>query len=299
MNIRAKIFGGPSAAKEEPLLQEKRGNPAKSDSLESIKVARETSRSSNSRIETRHRLMNERAALTHNGTRHEVEVINLSGGGAMIGCDFELGLWDEAYLHFGDNGSLECAVRWKRGSRVGLEFAHETRLDCSGGTQADLLREVVTRNFPEIEFNVVPQPAATDRDQPEQRIARRHPFIWSAVLHHDYQSTTVRLRNISETGAMIQGDFALLVGNQLLFDLGDSGSVFATVAWTFGDQAGLRFEEPYDLALLARSRPDVAEAEKNVPTYLNRNEDSSPWDEHWDRLSLGELRDELEGYLKR
>lgn len=298
MNIRAKIFGGPDAAKEEPLLQTKRGNPAKSDSLESIKVSREAQRSANSRLEARHRLINERAELTHNGARHEVEVINLSGGGAMIGCDFELNLWDEAHLHFGDNGSLECAVRWKRGNRVGLEFAHETRLDCSAGTQANLLREVVTRNFPEIEFNVVEQ-ATPEKDDDEQRIARRHPFIWSAVIHHDYQSTDVRLRNISETGAMIQGEFALLVGNQLLFDLGESGSIFATVAWTFADQAGLKFEKPYDLAQLARSRPDLAAAQKNIPTYLNRDEESSPWDEHWNRLSLGELRDELEGYLKR
>jgi hypothetical protein len=298
MNIRAKIFGGPNAAEEEPLLQTKRGSPAKSDSLESIKVSREAQRSSNGRLEARHRLINERAELTHNGTRHEVEVINLSGGGAMIACAFDLGLWDEAHLHLGENDSIECAVRWKRGNRVGLEFAHETRLDCSAGTQATLLREVVTRNFPEIEFNVVEQ-TTSDRDEAEQRVARRHPFIWSAVIHHDYQSTNVRLRNISETGAMIQGEFALRVGNQLLFDLGDSGSVFATVAWTFGDQAGLKFDELYDLANLARSRPELAAAQRNVPTHLNRQGDSSPWDEHWNRLSLGELREELEGYLKR
>ena len=72
MNIRAKIFGGPNAAKEEPLLQTKRGNPAKSDSLESIKVSREAQRSANSRLEARHRLINERAELTHDGMRHEV-----------------------------------------------------------------------------------------------------------------------------------------------------------------------------------------------------------------------------------
>jgi hypothetical protein len=299
MNIRAKIFGGADGAVEEPLVQAKRPTAvAKSDSLENVNVVREEQRSSNSRLEARHRLINERAELTHNGRKHEVEVINLSGGGAMISCDFELGLWDEAHLHFGDNGSLECAVRWKRGNRVGLEFAHETRLDCSAGTQANLLRDVVTRNFPEIEFNIVAD-ATPERDEAEKRIAQRHPFIWSAVLHHDYQSTNVRLRNISETGAMIQGDFALVVGNQLLFDLGESGSIFATVAWTFGDQAGLKFDEPYDLAQLARSRPDVAEAQRNVPTYSNRQEEGSPWDEHWNRLSLGEIRDELEGYLKR
>ncbi len=28
--------------------------------------------------------------------------------------------------------------------------------------------------------------------------------IWSGLLHHDYQSTPIRVRNISTTGAMIE-----------------------------------------------------------------------------------------------
>lgn len=298
MNIRAKIFGGPNEGAGESILRTKQKSGAVSDSLESIAVAREARRTANSRFESRHRLANESAQLSHRGKRREVEIINLSGGGAMINRSFDPGLWDEVHLHLGDEDSLECAVCWIRDDRLGLEFAHETRLDCSPGKQADLLREVVIRNFPDIEFNP-PEDVPPATNEPEQRLTHRHPFIWSASLHFDHESTPVRLRNISETGAMIQGEFALPIGGQPLLDFGEAGSAFGTVAWTFGDQAGLKFDQPYDLSLLARSRPAVAEAERNVPSYVDCEQKGEPWAEHWDRLSPSDLKAELEGFLKR
>lgn len=297
MNIRTRIFGGATAA-DEPLLPAKKRKGAKSDTLQSVSVAREESRTSNTRYETRHRLTEEQAHVTCSGEDHVVRLINISGGGAMVAADFEAALWDRVDLHLGEHGSIECAVRWIRDDRLGLEFAHETRLDCSASDQAKLLREVVTRNFPEIEFDV-PE-TRTEHHGPESRVARRHPLIWSAVLHHDYQSSTVRLRNISEIGAMIQCDSLLHIGSEPLLDFGDAGSLFATVMWAVGDQAGLRFTSPFDLSQLARSRPEVAPARWNGPAYLNGADiESSPWASEWNRMSLGELRDELEGFLKR
>src|SRR4051812_13556662 len=83
MNIRAKIYGGASAA-EEPLLKGKKPRGAKADTLHSVAVSREARRASNGRAEDRHRLTGEKANLTHNGVDLEVELINLSGGGAMV-----------------------------------------------------------------------------------------------------------------------------------------------------------------------------------------------------------------------
>src|SRR6185312_4754020 len=97
---------------------------------------------------------------------------NLSGGGAMLACGFELKLWDRLQLHLGENGTIDCAVRWLKGDRVGLEVAHETRLDCSADEQAVLLREVIARSFPEVEFEVSPEAAPADYG--EQRGGRRH-----------------------------------------------------------------------------------------------------------------------------
>jgi len=58
----------------------------------------------------------------------------------MIAAAFEPNVWDKLELHLGENGTIECAVRWVKGGRMGLEFAHETQLDCSAEEQAILFR---------------------------------------------------------------------------------------------------------------------------------------------------------------
>src|SRR3954454_23699552 len=111
MNIRAKIFDG---AAEEPLLKAKRPAGSKFDELHSVAVARECRHRSDSRGEVRHRLIGEHARVTYNGATYYAEVINLSGGGAMIEAPIDPMLWDRIYLHLGEHGDIECAVCWIR-----------------------------------------------------------------------------------------------------------------------------------------------------------------------------------------
>ena len=297
MNIRAKIFGGKDEAEPSPLVSAKKPRGAKADALHSIAVSREESRRGDTRDGDRHRLPHEQVRVSHDGASHEVQLINLSGGGAMVEGDFAPKLWDRVDLHLGDDGVIECAVRWLRDDRVGLEFAHETRIECSADEQASLLRETINRSFPDIEFEVSgdgPAPAP-NTDAEEGRRERRHPLIWSGVVHHDYQSTPVRLRNISCTGALIECEEPLRVDAEPLLDLGEAGTIFATVTWRVGDQAGLKFHQAFDLAQLSRSKPQVAPSKWNAPAYLNSEPAA---DTPWGRMSLGELREELEGYMK-
>ena len=157
---------------------------------------------------------------------------------------------------------------------------------------------MIARSFPDIEFDV-PDQQPVVQEASEQRTGRRHPLIWLGELHHDYQSTQVRIRNISPTGAMIECKAMLHAGSEPLLDLGNSGSMFATVMWAVGDHAGLRFNQPFDLAQLARSRPEVAPDRWTGPNFINPQEQGdSPWAEQWGRMSVGELKRELEGYLK-
>jgi hypothetical protein len=301
MNIRAKVYGGGAA--EEPLLKAKTPKGAKSDELHSIAVAREARQRSDSRGEDRHRLIDEHARITHEGRVHKVELINLSGGGAMIAGAFEPLMWDRVHLHLGEHGDIECAVRWIREGRVGLEFAHETRLDWSANEVASVLRDVIARSFPDVEFSDsgVPEPPLA-AGQEEVRAAPRHPLIWTGVLHHDYQSSPVRVRNISETGAMLESATPIRVGAQPLLELSEAASVSATVVWAIGDQVGLNFHSPFDMSLLADSRPSVAPVSWTPPPYLEKvaADVAESWeDNHWGRLTLFELRNELEGFLKR
>ena len=301
MNIRSKIFGAKDAASEPPLVVEaKTPRGAKTDTLQSVPVSREESRRSDTRGDDRHRLSGEQVQLTHDGRTYEVELINLSGGGAMVAGTFEPMLWDRVDLHLGDDGRIECAVRWLKGGRVGLEFAHETRLECSVDEQAVLLREVIIRSFPDLEFEARETAAETIEPETEHRRERRHPLIWSGTLHHDYQSTPVRLRNISSTGALVECAALLRAGSEPLLDLGGAGTVDTTVSWVVGDQVGLKFRQPFDMTQLARSRPDVAPRSWTQPDHLaSARPADSPWAEEWGRMSLGELRDELEGFIKR
>lgn len=294
MNIRANIFGG-ERSPEERILQPKKRKGMGTDSLDKL-IEREDSRSNHSRFEDRHRLLDETVQLKRGRTTYDVQLINVSGGGAMVSGEAKLALWDKVELHLGEDGTVECAVRWVRGDRFGLEFAQETRIDCGADEQAAVLREVIRRSFPNVEFEADKQPEP-ETSGPEGRGQRRHPLVWSGLLHHDYQSTPVRLRNISTTGTQIECPETLTVGSEPLLELGPDLSVSATVAWVIGDQAGLRFNAPFDLRDLARSRPQVAGSDWQPPAYLEGAERGS--DDHWNRMSLGQLRQELEGFLKR
>ncbi|MGE5563960.1 MAG: PilZ domain-containing protein [Bacillota bacterium] len=330
MNIRAQIFG--SSRPEEPIFRDKRPKGAKADSLHSVSVSREESRRGNSRTEDRHRLSEESVTVTHAGASHEAQLINVSGGGAMIRGALDVKLWDKVELRLGEDGTIDCAVRWIRGDRIGLEFAHETRLDCSSDEMANVLRDVITRSFPDARFEAAdedhadPEPAAEDDPLPERRSgerraadrrvrsargkpgehrrATRHPLIWSGTLHLDDQSTTVRVRNISSTGAMIECREPLAPGAEPVLQLNDEAALGATVQWVVGSQVGLKFHRPFDMQLLGRSKPEVAAAPTRWlrPAYLdtsNNEDESDPWDPRWQRLTMREINLELEGFLKR
>ena len=302
-SIRSQIFGGEKPERRS-LIGSKRPRGAKADALHSIAVARSEKRTSDTRAADRHRLADETVRLTHGDRTLEAQLVNLSGGGAMISADFELMLWDRVDLHVGENGTVECAVRWIRDGRIGLEFAHETRIDCSPTERDALLNAVLARSFP----NVVVECAAAAQaagDDPEsggahRRTDARHPLIWSGLIQFNHDSTPVRLRNISPKGTLIDCGIPLPVGAPLLLDLGEDVTIFGKVAWSIGDQAGLTFDLQFDLGQLAKAKPEVAPTRWKPPAYLSdETETGSAWDDKWGRLSLNELQDSLEGYLKR
>lgn len=301
-SIRSQIFGGEQLERRS-LIGSKRPRGAKADALQSVAIAREEKRTNDTRNADRHRLVDETVRLGHGGRTLDAELINLSGGGAMVRADFAPKLWDRVDLHLGENGTVECAVRWLRDDRVGLEFAHETRIDCSPTERNAVLNAVLARNFPDLVIKGSASPQADRDDSGDESAHRRtdprHPLIWSGLIHYNHDSTPVRLRNISTKGALIDCETSLPVGAALLLDLGDELTIFGKVAWSVGDQAGLIFDQLLDLKQLARSKPDVAPTAWKPPAYLrDESTTGSAWDDKWGRLSLNELQNSLEGYLK-
>lgn len=305
--LRHQILSG-ELPERRSLLGTKRKKGADADAgLTSVEIPREETRTTHMRDGDRHRLPDQQVKVKHKRKFHTVQLVNLSGGGAMIAGDVEPNLWDRVDLHLTKDGVIECAVRWIRGDRIGLEFAHETRLDCSEEAKAKLLQAVMDLNFSELEIQAPKRrrsdaPAAqtivTSGSTSDQRDGSRHPLIWSGSLHYDFETIPVRLRNVSESGALIEGQSSLPVGAEPLLDLGDAGSIFATVTWVVGDQLGLKFHEPFDIQLLAQAKPEVAPVAWEAPTFTNRTAQDSSWNDGWNRMSLDELRDQLDGFLK-
>lgn len=271
-------------------------NHASGDRLANVAVPRSEGRRGNHRTRDRHRLKAERATVRHKRGSWEVELINLSGGGAMVEGPVEAKLWDLVELILGEHGTIECAVRWNRGNRFGLEFAHETTVDCDDDTLDEMLRQVIRRSFPEISGSLVARPIEEppEEEMVQKRNATRHPLIWTGTLYHDYDWCSARIRNISAGGALVQCDMDLPEGSTVYLDLGEAGKLAATVCWAAGDQVGLSFEQPFDVRLLARRVPELAPQQWTKPEYLrDESIETSPWASRWGRLSIPELRNTL------
>jgi hypothetical protein len=130
----------------------------------------------------------------------------------------------------------------------------------------------------------------------EARGAQRQTLIWKGVLHHDNQSTEVRVRNISATGAMIESPAPAPVGTQPLLELSETISISATVEWTVGNHLGVSFHAPFDLSLLVQVRPVASQPTWAPPTYLD-SAIQAAWERRLRRLSPDQLRDEFKGYI--
>lgn len=267
------------------------------EGLTAVPVPRSEGRTHNQRNNERDMLTGEQARLFVGRKCHVVDLLNLSGGGAMIGTDLPLGLWQRVELEPGGTDRVECAVRWIKGERVGLEFALETRIEADPGKRDALLLDTIERNFPDVAV-ADDAPAERQGEPKSNRSTERHPLIWSGEIHYDYESTPVRLRNISESGALVDCLKSIPAGAELLLDLGGAGQLFATVSWARGNQLGLRFDCNFDIARLAKSQPQVATNRWLCPDYLDPAK-SAAAGKQWQHLSLPELKQTLDGFLKR
>jgi hypothetical protein len=77
----------------------------------------------------------------------------------------------------------------------------------------------------------------------EDRVAPRTNLLLAATAEVDGRSLPVRIRNLSETGAMIEGAGLPEAGMPLILMRGDL-QVAATIAWASGGRRGVRFGGP-------------------------------------------------------
>lgn len=266
-------------------LLAKRARKAKSadggaePSLAGLAIPRTEARTGNQRREDRHLNLAERAEIRFRGRHHDVSVANVSRHGAMIVSDIDPRIGERLQIRFDDCNRTECAVRWLRGGRIGLEFARETEII---GPAA--VRELIVSGRREGEREAVSENGIPDRPP-------RHSLLWKAVLHWDHGTFPVRIRNISAEGAMLEGTSALDPGTGIVLDLGEAGAASGTVRWSRGGQIGLLFEQSFDLhRLVRREAPHEAAPAVVKPRYLESEGDpDSPWAAAWDKFTPDDL----------
>lgn len=98
----------------------------------------------------------------------------------------------------------------------------------------------------------------------QNRRNNRSPVLLSATIELDGAAMPVRLRNLSEEGALVEGERLPHPGLQVMFER-KGLRVKARVMWTEGRYGGVRFERPLGRDELLRHVP--APRQKFEPKY--------------------------------
>jgi hypothetical protein len=81
---------------------------------------------------------------------------------------------------------------------------------------------------------------------PERRQARRAKVMLAAAVRHAELAISIRFRNLSSTGALVEGEALPAEGSSVL--LQHNGQLLRShVVWADGNRGGIRFEQPRDL----------------------------------------------------
>lgn len=281
--IRTAYVPGEGVRKQ-PLVATKK-NRRESDarlggSLTAVPVKRQESRLTDTRAEDRLVDVAESAVITFRRRKYEVRVVNVSGGGTMIESDLEPRIGERIDVQFADCNRTRCSVRWLREGRIGLEFEEETTIIAS--------RKVKDYIYGSQAENAEPHEPSRTMNVREPR----HGLIWTGILYWSFEAFTVRIRNISSEGVMLECEKEIAPGSQVRLNVAEAGTLAGEVRWSQGGQLGIRFEQRFDMRLLAQSRPTQSPSRPGIvtPEYLRSDgHKNSPWFAAWDRFTPKDL----------
>jgi hypothetical protein len=98
----------------------------------------------------------------------------------------------------------------------------------------------------------------------DNRVARRTNLFLSATVGSDrWPDTTVRVRNVSTTGALIEGTSLPLAGEAVVLKRGEI-HVPAMVMWADGIRRGVRFSHPVSTDIWSPSKPATSAGQERV-----------------------------------
>lgn len=96
------------------------------------------------------------------------------------------------------------------------------------------------------------------RDQDNRKHERDSLFLVAELrLERDGAPYQVKLRNISDSGLMVEGAMRVSRGRQVWIDLCNVGQVPGTIAWAAGNRCGVAFEQTIDASQVQFPVEDV------------------------------------------
>ena len=254
-----------------------RGKRANDGSLADITIRREETRRCDQRRETRRANIIDQATLRHQRRLYEVPVLNLSSRGAMVECDLRPRIGARMDIRFADCNDTACSVRWVRDGRIGLEFDKETVMIGANDVRRPIIGGRRAGEHPTIAVRA-------------QRAPRQSSLL-RANLHWPGGSMAVRLRNISQDGAMLQAGQDLDEHSEIVLEIPHAAAIPGRVRWCRSKQIGVHFNDVFDLEMLinpSEAQPEQPDYVK--PDYLRTETDpNSPWAARWSRLSNDDL----------
>ncbi len=276
-DIRQAFVQGEGLRKPALIAQKAKRAEAKGPSLTSVAVARTAARVTDSRREDRLRDLADAVTLTFRRKKHQVKVINLSSLGAMLEVEeIEPRIGELLHIQFADCNKTRCTVRWIKERRIGVEFEQQT----------DIVGLAKTRDYVVgVHSGDAMVPERTSK--PMAKRATRHGLIWNGTLYWSFEAFSVRLRNISTDGAMLECERTITPGSNVRLNLAEAGTLTGEVRWSKAGQIGISFDEKFDLRLLANAKPQSIAADHMLkPDYLK---DETPWAAMWDKLRPDDL----------
>ena len=250
-DIRSSFVAGEGLRKDSPVArkQSKAREESLAGSLTAISIPRSESRTSNHRSEDRQQNVVDAATLTLRRRKLEVEVVNVSSKGAMVRSDEEAFIGEFVDIRFADCNRIQATVRWVKDGKIGLEFEERTEIIAGARTQEEIAR-------PHLALVPAAAPSGDARkDRAMVMRAARQGLVWNGTLYWTFEALTVRVRNISPDGAMVDCERDLPVGSEVRLHLAEAGTIESRVRWSQGGQVGLHFREKFDLTRLARAKP--------------------------------------------
>jgi hypothetical protein len=100
--------------------------------------------------------------------------------------------------------------------------------------------------------------------EPRQMLMRR------AIAAIGGRTEEIRLRNISQMGALVECEIPVAPGTQLTLDIVGVGPVTGIVRWAQASRFGMQFSEPFDLTRLSPRREKQNESSVLRPWYVDR-----------------------------